>query len=279
MPSHHSETPVTIHISAAEQDEHWLFSVSDNGPGIDEAYLQKIFEPFKRMVRHEEPGAGLGLAICRKIVESHGGKIWCESQPGAGRNISVHPAQRIAGRDGYAIRIPAAKIRGHPMPDKHNNHSLANVLLVDDSRADIEMTRFRLIERSRLQCNLFIASSGEEALTCCYDKTREDGPIDLVLLDINMPEMDGFEVLERIRAIEALQHVSVIMCTGSTYDKDMARAQTLGATGYLTKPIEFSKLKVINETAITSSFIRKITGYSLLRAVLMHSQETNFQVA
>lgn len=258
----HSETPVTVHISAEEEGDHWLFKVKDNGPGIEESYLHKIFEPFKRMIRHEVQGAGLGLAICRKIVESHGGKIWCESTLGKGTTFLFTLPKVLPS----VITQPPAEAQSIATSFPQNNQLLANILLVDDSRADIEMTRFRLIERAHLHCNLFVASNGEEALSWLHDKTRSGNPIDLVLLDINMPEMDGFEVLEKIRAMKNSQPVSVIMCTGSTYDKDMVRARSLGAFGYLTKPIEFSQLKALIHDANNIQLQQENNGYSLLRA-------------
>ena len=79
------EEPPEIHISAKEEKNHWLFSVRDNGIGIDPKYSDRIFEVFKRLHKREEyPGTGIGLSICKKIVERHGGHIWVESEPGKG---------------------------------------------------------------------------------------------------------------------------------------------------------------------------------------------------
>ena len=74
-----------IHVSAERRDWVWAFSVRDNGIGIDPQHAQRIFEMFKRLhTREEYPGTGMGLAICKKIVERHGGHIWVQSQPGEG---------------------------------------------------------------------------------------------------------------------------------------------------------------------------------------------------
>jgi len=261
---HHSKKEVTIHIHAEEQPEHWLFSVSDNGPGIDSVHFQKIFEPFKRLTLHEKQGAGLGLAICKKIVESHDGKIWCESQLGAGTSFLFTLPKALSAIMENSPPLP--KTVAVPKSSQSDVKPLANMLLVDDNKADIEITQFRVIERPGLRCNLLVARNGEEALTLLQGRIEENLPVDLMLLDINMPEMDGFELLERMLANEALRKVPVVMCTGSSYDKDMKKARALGAIGYLTKPIDFSQLKsVIDETGIVE-LCQTSDGYSLLRA-------------
>jgi light-regulated signal transduction histidine kinase (bacteriophytochrome) len=76
--------PPRVHISSKRADLEWLFSVHDNGPGIDPAFQDRIFGVFKRLHGREHPGSGLGLAFCRKAIEWHGGRIWMESTPGAG---------------------------------------------------------------------------------------------------------------------------------------------------------------------------------------------------
>jgi signal transduction histidine kinase len=76
-----------IQVSATGQGADWLFSVRDNGPGIEAAHLERIFKPFERLRGKESPGPGLGLAIAREIVRKHGGRIWAESEPGKGVNV------------------------------------------------------------------------------------------------------------------------------------------------------------------------------------------------
>jgi len=73
-----------VHISVTENDSDWLFSVADNGPGIEPQYRDRVFEPFKRLHGRQYPGCGLGLAFCRKAIESHGGRIWVVTAPGGG---------------------------------------------------------------------------------------------------------------------------------------------------------------------------------------------------
>jgi light-regulated signal transduction histidine kinase (bacteriophytochrome) len=85
----HGPEPPHIHLSARERSNEWVFSVQDNGIGVGSEYFERIFLPFKRLhTREEYQGTGIGLAICKKIVERRGGRIWVESEKGKGAKFS-----------------------------------------------------------------------------------------------------------------------------------------------------------------------------------------------
>ena len=235
----HNRDAVTIHVSVEEKADVWQFRVQDNGTGIAPEDQARIFQPFKRLNLSEE-GAGLGLSICAKIVELHGGRIWCESAPGQGANFLFTLPKSSNDVAGHRA-APAGLERATAL--RLSNGKLANVLLVDDREADIELTRVLLRDRDKIDFNLSIARGGAEALKRLAEARENDEAIDLILLDINMPGMDGFETLTRLRADEALRPTHVVMCTGSTYDKDMERAETLGAAGYMLKPASLAQLQ------------------------------------
>ena len=89
------EEPPRVRVSAARNGDYWEFAVADNGMGIDPAYHQRIFEPFKRLHGREYPGTGIGLALCKRIVEAHGGRIRVESEPGRGSTFRFTIPERI----------------------------------------------------------------------------------------------------------------------------------------------------------------------------------------
>ena len=101
-----SNQPPRIAVSALEQEQNWLFTVEDNGIGIQPEYQAQIFGIFKRLHGSEYPGTGIGLAICKKIVDRHGGSIWVESEPGKGSRFSF-TLPRAAG-DSLRTRSSAA---------------------------------------------------------------------------------------------------------------------------------------------------------------------------
>lgn len=258
----HCQADPVIHIDAVEGPTHWSFRVADNGPGIDEAQREKIFEPFKRLAQAQ--GLGLGLAICKKIVETHGGKIWCEvgTQKGA---TFVFTIPKDASAVLAATNAPSVEA-ARAAPVEAEERPMANLLLVDDNEADIELTRIMLFEEAGLQCNLLVARDAYEAMSILRTAASKTGMVDLLLLDINMPGMDGFELLEHMRAEETLRHMPVVMCTTSGYDKDMERAKGLGAMGYLTKPAEMNRLKPLLDRIETLDLRREVKGYTLVRA-------------
>jgi light-regulated signal transduction histidine kinase (bacteriophytochrome) len=94
-----SDQPPRIAVRASEKDQHWVFMVEDNGIGIQPQYQAQIFGIFKRLHGGEYPGTGIGLAICKKIVDRHGGTIWVESEPGKGSRFAFtlprHPVTPV----------------------------------------------------------------------------------------------------------------------------------------------------------------------------------------
>jgi signal transduction histidine kinase len=252
-----------IHIDVDEEGDYCLFRFSDNGPGIDEAQREKLFQPFARLANRGVKGLGLGLAICKKIIESHGGRIWYEFAPPRGTTFlfTLPKAEPIPGQADSQRNILAANGAGAP-----GEATLANVLLVDDNEADLELAQIMLGEKARLRCNFLVAHDAYEAFDILRGKDQNAGAVDLILLDINMPGMNGLEFLGHMRAEDTFSSLPVVMCSTSAYDKDITRAAELGALGYITKPTELGKLKPMLDKASGLRLSQQGDGYLLLRA-------------
>jgi signal transduction histidine kinase len=253
-----------IRIGAVERADFWEIRVSDNGYGVDKGQHERIFEPFIRLHHGKSDGLGMGLPICRRIIEGHGGKMWCDNNENGGAVFVVELPKLVE----------AARIVTSP-PRRENNgpgkiaqtldESLARILVVDDNEAAIELTRIVLIESAKLRCQLLSAGGAEEALAMFEQASAQGAPIDLVLLDINMPRIGGFELLKIMRADERTRHIPVVMCTTSGYDKDMEQAHKLGASGFVTKPATLKNLRSVLQ-AVDNVSLSEVNGsWMLLR--------------
>jgi len=258
---HYSEADPVVRLHVDDMKDHWKFSLADNGPGINADLQDKIFEPFKRLSGQKGNGLGLGLAICKKIIESHHGNIWYEFGKDGGTTFffTLPKPETAAKSAGAALPVHANA------PTGNGNHALATILLVEDNEADIELTRIMLIEEAGLQCNMLVAGNALEALAILQAESEKRHAVDLILLDINMPGIDGFELMERIRADETLRHLPIVMCTTSDYGKDIEKAKVLGAKGYVTKPAELKKLQSAIGNIETIRLCQENSGYVLLR--------------
>lgn len=128
----------------------------------------------------------------------------------------------------------------------------AVILLAEDDRADQVLTR-RALERGKLKNDLYIVEDGEEALDYLLRRGKyvnpEDSPRpDLVLLDLNMPKLDGREVLAEIKRHESLRNLSVIVLTTSSQDEDVLRSYDLGVSSYITKPVSMEQFVSVIQT-------------------------------
>jgi signal transduction histidine kinase len=238
----HAQTAPVIQIDCVEREGEWLIRVADNGPGVEAQQAERIFQPFVRLGGAGAHGLGMGLAICRRVIETHGGKIWCEPRRPNGSLFQFTLAKEAV------LEAPAGGESARAnSKERKAELDLARVLVVDDNEAAIELTRIMLMESAKLRCELLSAMCGEDALALMADAVQKGAHVDLVLLDINMPRMDGFQVLQQIREGQHTSDVPVIMCTTSTYDKDLQRAQELGATGYVNKPATLQNLRPVIE--------------------------------
>jgi len=205
------------------------FSVKDTGTGIDPAYIDSLFEPFSQAdtsSTRKYEGTGLGLSICKQLVTLMDGKIGVESTLGVGSTFSFTVRMhRPAARSTSRLTIPA-DIQG------------LNVLVVDD------MADSRTIMRKMLASLGFrveALSSGPEALSRLTDNQLRNTPVELIMMDWRMPDMDGIEVARKIRQ-ELKLTMPIIMMTAFGKDEQRIAAEKAGINGFLLKPIYPSTL-------------------------------------
>ena len=220
------EEPPRIRVAARRDDDGaaWRVTVADNGIGIDAKYAERVFVIFQRLHgRDVYPGTGIGLALCRRIVEYHGGRMWLDTDaPGPGTT--------------FQLTFPP--IRRATMIDP-TSATPVEILLVEDDPGDVLMTREALAD-SKLLNNLHVVDNGEDAMAHLAPHRRQPRP-DLILLDLNLPRMDGREVLAAIKQDEALKRIPVVVLTTSEAEEDVLRSYDLHANAYVTKPVDFDR--------------------------------------
>jgi signal transduction histidine kinase/DNA-binding response OmpR family regulator len=205
------------------------FTVTDTGIGVPPEKQAAIFQPFTQAegsTTRKHGGTGLGLTICTRLVEMMGGAIWLESEPGKG--------SRFHFTAWVGVVKPAAD---HAGPD-HLRLDGVSVLVVDDNATNRRILKDTL---SRWGMAPLVVSSGGEALETLR---RERGsPPSLILTDMQMPEMDGLTLAERIKTDPGLADCSVILLSSAALHADSERCRALGLNACLTKPVRRVELK------------------------------------
>ena len=221
---------VTVAESGTEKTR-LVFSVRDTGIGMSRESRGKLFQAFTQVDASSTRaygGTGLGLAISRRLVEMMDGKFEVESEPGEGSTFRFTASFLNNDTGESQIFVFPPELLG------------LRVLVVDDNRGT------RLVLEQMLQSfgfEVVTAVSGEEGLEMLRNSTRPGREkIDLVLLDWQMPGMDGIEVSRRLRHEPALSRLPVVMVTAFGRDEEMIRAEDAGVNGFLIKPVKQSLL-------------------------------------
>ncbi|HEY8900520.1 MAG TPA: response regulator [Chthoniobacterales bacterium] len=221
----------TIALSAREVDGQAVVSVTDNGVGIPARMLPEIFDLFTQVENRGElskGGLGIGLALARQLVELHGG------------TIEGHSAGENQGST-FTVRLPLEKGAQSPAPTtspaKIDPAAPLRVLVVDDNVSSAETTRQIL---SMVGHEVALAHDGPTAI----DLAREFDPA-VILLDIGMPGMSGYDVCRELRQDPAFARTLMIAQTGWGQERDRQRTRDAGFDHHLTKPVNFQELSAL----------------------------------
>ncbi len=217
---------VRVRFEAAEQG---VLTVDDTGIGMTEDQLGKLFEPFNRLgaERTDTRGSGLGLAITRKLVRAMGGKIDVLSRPGKGSRFAVSLPLAKAGKVKASQEVSTTP----EFPSLWDDGVEQVVLYVEDDEVNIIL--MEQIFRSQPNWRLLTATNGAEGL-----EIANQTELSLVLLDLNLPDLSGFDVLERLRAQEHTRHLRCIAVSADALPQQVQQAVAAGFDDYWTKPID-----------------------------------------
>jgi signal transduction histidine kinase/DNA-binding response OmpR family regulator len=225
---------VTISCASTEADRVDI-RVTDTGPGFTAAQLERLFTPFERLGAEQTSieGSGIGLALTKALTEAMGGTLEVTSLPGHGSTFTVQLPRAVdVDLHRQSILSPATAPRLIPS----TGHS--RVLYVEDNLASVQIME-RLMA-NRADTVLYVAISGQLGI----DLARQHHPT-LILLDLHLPDLGGDVVLQRLRAEPGTANIPVVMLSADANASSVRRLLNLGATGYLTKPIDLHELLVL----------------------------------
>ena len=214
------------------------FSVRDSGIGIPREKQESIFESFTQAdssTTREYGGTGLGLTICRRLVEMMGGKIWIESEPGKGSTFFFTAR--------FGIDREPEEEKGRMPVDVRG----LSVLIVDDNATNRLILRENLVSWGALVSE---AENGKDCLEAIETREREGKPFHLILMDGRMPGMDGFETVEEIKTRFGHLIKIVMLLTSDNRSDKISRAKKAGVQAYLVKPVKKDELKEAIQTTL-----------------------------
>nr|WP_246345667.1 ATP-binding protein [endosymbiont of Lamellibrachia barhami] len=227
---------IGLDVQGKQEDNSIEFTVWDTGCGIATEDLERLFKPFVQLddtFSRQHEGTGLGLNLVYRLTELHGGSIWVESEVGHGSRFMV---RLIWNRDAQVQAEPSTQESSNlPAPDAPPPRTgSATVLMAEDNELNLIILSEFLIGQS---FEILSARNGVEAVQMASNTHP-----DIILMDIQMPEMDGLEATRRIRAMPHLASVPIIALTALVMPGDKERCIEAGTNSYLSKPVNLSQL-------------------------------------
>ena len=233
---------VSLYISSVahkEKEKEALYiCVKDTGAGVPEEDINRIFNRFyqsQNLVKfpvYGQTGTGIGLYLCKRIVQMHGGEIKAHNNRTAGCSLRILlPLQREEGNDGKTIIIDqqANSVQDSPITEKAKSKEALTILVVEDNADMRGYIRSILCE----QYNVLEAANGEEAL-----HILNSNAVDFIVSDLMMPVMDGIELSRRVKETFSISHIPFLMLTAKTSPEARLESYRMGVDEYLLKPFD-----------------------------------------
>jgi PAS domain S-box-containing protein len=232
----------------AEGIDRLRIRVTDSGPGIPATRLAQLFQPFNRLGAEatEIEGTGIGLTITRRIIEMIGGSVDVESEVGVGSTFWIELPLESA--PGYGQDHAAAVDHGAPaLAADAVQHT---VLYIEDNPSNIKLVAQILGRRPHI--HLLTAHTPELGIELALARHPE-----LILLDINMPDMDGYQVLEVFKAEARLKTIPVVAITANAMPADLERGKAAGFVDYLTKPLDVGRFNAMLDRLLSPDSVKR----------------------
>lgn len=225
-----------VSLLVSEEDNQIVFSVVDNGIGIAENDIDSIFQPFIQIdssLSRQYTGTGLGLALVKKIVDQHQGSISVNSKIGEGTCFTIRLPYYLLSPLKCKIQEETA-VNNNITDTLVNKQQLPLVLIADDNEGNQQTTKEYLVHK---EYRIILANNGEEAINL----TRLHHP-DIILMDIQMPKMDGLTAIQIIRSDSNISHIPIIAISALSFPTDVKQCLEAGANEYVMKPVHLKKL-------------------------------------
>jgi len=238
---------VALEVTTDAEKELIQFSVSDTGIGIAPEHLSKLFQPFVQVdtrLHRQFDGTGLGLALVQRLTDLHGGSVHVVSEEGRGSRFTINLPWRQDLASGERVVLPdeASEVYGNaepaktstPLQEGADQPQRGLILLAEDNAANI-LTMKEYLESYGYEVE--VAHNGLETIVKASERTP-----DIILMDIQMPVMNGLEAIQRLRADPRFRSVPIIALTALAMPGDRERCLQAGASEYLSKPVILKQL-------------------------------------
>jgi len=235
-----------LQVAWINQGAEIAFSVIDTGIGIDEKHLPELFQPFMQLqtqapsshggvwLTQQRKGTGLGLSLVKRIAELHHGRVRVESTLGEGSCFTIIIPYTQEQSDAIALKSEKTSQEITSSQSSDESRPLAKILIADDDEANL------LTIRSYLEAKgypIVVATNGRSAVSLALQEQP-----DIILMDIQMPELDGLEAIRQLRAQPYSLQTPIIALTAFAMSGDQEKCLLAGADHYLTKPVRLKNL-------------------------------------